>query len=76
MVRGASTATTGGVGNPVVSTLEAIFSTVLAVLAIVIPILAFCVVVAVMFFSIRKVLRWRRKRAARAAATASGVTPT
>jgi hypothetical protein len=75
LVRGASTATTGGVGNPVVSTLEAIFSTVLAVLAIVIPILAVIVVLALFFFSIRKILRWRRKRAERAAGTASGVGP-
>lgn len=68
VIRGASTVTTGGVANPVVSTGETVTSTVLAVLAIVIPVVAFVIVVAIMFFSIRKILRWRRKRAERAAA--------
>lgn len=77
VVRGASTATTGGLANPVVSTGESVTSTVLAVLAIVIPILAFLIVSTLLFFSIRKILRWRRKRAergGRADSTASGAS--
>jgi large-conductance mechanosensitive channel len=69
VVRGASTATTGGLANPVVSTGETVMSTVLSVLAIVIPILAFLVVSVLLLLSIRKILRWRRKRAERAAST-------
>lgn len=72
VVRGASTATTGGVGNPVVSTLEAVASTVLAVVAIVIPLLALIVVSALLFFAIRRILRWRRNRGA---PTGSGPGP-
>ncbi len=78
VVRGTSTATTGGVANPVVSTGEAASSTVLAVLAIVIPVLAFLLVTALLFFSIWGFVRWRRKRAARklaASRTASYLPP-
>jgi hypothetical protein len=65
VIRGASTATTGGIANPVVSTGETVLSTVLAVLAIVVPVLAFLIVVVLVFFSVRVLLRWRRKRAER-----------
>jgi len=69
VVRGASSATTGGLANPVVSTGETISSTVLAVLAIVIPIVAFLIVVTLVFFAVRIFIRWRRKRQRRAAAS-------
>ncbi len=65
VIRGASTATTGGIANPVVSTGETVTSTVLAVLAIVVPVLAFLIVVVLVFFSVRVLLSWRRKRAER-----------
>ena len=58
-VRGASTATTGGVGNNVVATTENVCSTTFSILALVIPILAFIVVVAMLvvgFMFIRKFL--------------------
>lgn len=61
IVRGASTATTGGVGNPIVATIEAIVSFLLPILAIVVPILAFvmlCGFCGVGFV----VVRWIRRR--------------
>jgi len=75
VVRGASTATTGGLGNPVVSTMEAVASTLLSVLAIVIPILAMLMLATLVYFSIRTIRRWRRRRAERAAALASRAGP-
>jgi hypothetical protein len=54
--RAASTAVTGGLGNPLISTLEAIFSTILSVLSILAPFIA-VVVVILTFFGIRKLYR-------------------
>jgi len=55
IVRLASTATTGGLGNPVVSTMEAGGSFILSILAIFLPIVAFIAVLILMLFAIRKV---------------------
>jgi hypothetical protein len=66
--RPAVTATTGGVGNPVVSLIEDVVSAVLTVLAIVVPVLAFLALVGVVVWT---VLRWRRWRARRAEARLS-----
>lgn len=63
--RAASTATTGGIGNPVVSTVEAGASTGLSVLAFVLPILAVILVVLIVFslvWAIRQFARRRRPR--------------
>jgi hypothetical protein len=46
--RVASTATTGGVANPVLSTIEAASSTVLSVLAVIWPIVALVLVIAIL----------------------------
>lgn len=54
--RVASTATTGGVGNPVVSTAEAGFSGVLAVLSLVWPVVAIIVVILLLFL-VRKLYK-------------------
>lgn len=67
-VRPAVTAGTGGVGNPVASTLEDVTSFVLTVLAVLVPVLAFVAVVVVTIVVWRRVRRWRRRRAAAAAA--------
>jgi hypothetical protein len=61
----ASTATTGGLGNFVVNTVETIFGAVFAVLAIVVPVVALVllvVVVGVMYYLGRRVVGavWRR----------------
>jgi uncharacterized protein DUF4126 len=67
-VRPASTATTGGLGNPVLSALEDALSLLLSVVAFLAPVLAFAIVVALLAaiaLSARALWRrWRRSRAA------------
>ncbi len=62
ITRIASTATTGGLGNPVVSTAEAGGSLVMSILAIAVPVLAAIAVVAILFFALRKIYVWFIKR--------------
>lgn len=65
VTRGASTATTGGLGNPVVATLELAGSVIMSVLAITVPVAA--VAVLVVFLLILGRFLWRRmRRSARA----------
>jgi hypothetical protein len=52
------TATTAGVGNPVVSTVEDVLSLILAVLAVMVPILGVLLLVLVLVWFVR----WRRRR--------------
>jgi hypothetical protein len=66
--RAVSGATTGTLGNPVVATIENVFSVVLSILAIVVPILAAVVVAIVFVWVARTIGRWRRRRAGRASA--------
>jgi hypothetical protein len=56
VARGASSAGTGGLGNPLLSTAELIGSLVLSILAIVAPMLMVLVVAAALFFIARKFL--------------------
>ena len=60
--RALSTATTGGVANPVVSTGENGSAVVMSVLAIVIPIVVAILVLVVLIWAIRRIIRWRRNR--------------
>lgn len=62
ITRLASTATTGGMGNPVVSTAEAGGSIVLSILAIAFPVLAAILVVVIIFFAFRKIYGWLSRR--------------
>ena len=62
ITRIASTATTGGVGNPVVSTVEAGGSIVMSILAITLPIVAAIAVVVIIFFAFRKLYGWYSRR--------------
>ena len=62
LIRAASSVATGGLGNPVVSTLEAIGSVILSIMAIVIPVLAFSVTCFMLFFGIRKITGWLKRR--------------
>lgn len=62
-VRPAVTATTGGVGNPVVSAVEDAVAAVLTVLAILVPVLSFLFLVAVVVWVGRRIRRWRARRA-------------
>jgi hypothetical protein len=66
-VRPAVTAGTGGTGNPVVSLVEDVVALVVTVLAVLVPVLAFLAVVVVTFWVVRRVRRWRRRRATGAA---------
>ncbi len=66
-LRPAVTATTGGVGNPVLSTIEDVCSTVLTVLAVLVPVLAFVALVALVVWAVLLYRRWRERRAIRRA---------
>jgi len=62
IVRLASTATTGGLGNPAVSTVEAGGSVVMSILAITLPVVAVIAVVVILFFAFRKIYGWLSRR--------------
>lgn len=62
LTRALSSATTGGVGNPAVSTGEAAGSIFLSVLAIVVPLLAALLVIVLFVWVFRLFFRWRRRR--------------
>ncbi|MBT65469.1 MAG: hypothetical protein CML13_19910 [Puniceicoccaceae bacterium] len=68
ITRGASTATTGGIGNPAVSTAELGGSILTAGLAVMIPILAAILVLFLLFYFIRTIFRFfvRRRESKRA----------
>lgn len=59
-LRGASTVTTGGLGNPILSFIEDVFAFVTAVVAIFLPWLVLLTIAAVIVFF---ALAWRRRRA-------------
>lgn len=63
VTRGASTATTGGAGNPIISTAELGGSIVTAILAILVPVIAGIVLIVIFFFVIRAILRYFKRRA-------------
>ncbi|MFP4069538.1 MAG: DUF4126 domain-containing protein [Verrucomicrobiota bacterium] len=65
ITRGASTATTGGAGNPAVSTTELGGSVLTAGLAVLIPILAGVLVLALLFFFLRTIIRFFSRRSER-----------
>jgi hypothetical protein len=58
--RKVSLLTTGGLGNPLVSTLELLGSIALTLLAITLPLLAFAVIAWALFFGVRLLLRLMR----------------
>jgi hypothetical protein len=64
IARAASTATTGGIGNPVVSTAEAGGSILLSIMAIALPMVAFAVVLVIVIWSGKKMVGWFRKKPA------------
>jgi hypothetical protein len=70
-VRALSTAATGGLGNPIVSTVETATSTVLAILAIVVPILAIVLIAVIGVMIARRVMRTRLALPAASAIPAS-----
>jgi hypothetical protein len=62
LVRGASTAGTGGLGNPVFATAELGGSAVLAVLAVIFPIAAFLLLLAFVVVLAKKLMTYRARR--------------
>lgn len=62
-IRPVVTVTTGGLGNPVVSTIEDIIAVVVSILSILVPVLTF---IALMVFFVFAFRWWRRRRANRA----------
>lgn len=64
LLRGASTATTGGAGNPVVSTAELGASVIGTLLALLVPVLALVLLVGALWFIFWRVRRLRRAKAA------------
>lgn len=63
LLRGVSTGGTGGIANPVLSTVENILATLGAVLAVFVPILAAGVMILLVWITGRMIRRWRRRRA-------------
>jgi hypothetical protein len=57
----ASTATTGGIANPVVSTLETGASVLMIVLSIFIPVIALLVLIAIVYFILKRVRKFGQK---------------
>jgi hypothetical protein len=62
-VRPVSTATTGGVGNPVLSVVEDVTSAVLTVVALLAPLLAVALVAVLVWLAVRAIRRFRARRA-------------
>ncbi|MBN2711036.1 MAG: DUF4126 domain-containing protein [Planctomycetes bacterium] len=62
VTRALSTTTTGGAGNPVVSTAEAGISIGLSLVAVVIPLVAALLVMALSFYALRFLYRWAFKK--------------
>lgn len=58
VARAASTATTGGLANPLVSTTEAVVSSIISIISIFIPILAVVLVILILFW----LFRWKKNR--------------
>ena len=67
-VRAGSSGFTGGLGNPVVSTGEAVSSGFMSVLAVFVPVVAVALVVVILFFAVRHAVRIIRRRRARLSA--------
>jgi hypothetical protein len=61
-VRPVVTATTAGIGNPIVSFLEDITAAIVTVLALVAPVIAAILMAAIVALILYIVLRWRARR--------------
>jgi hypothetical protein len=57
IVRGTSTALSGGVGNPVVATIEWAIAVILSILAIALPFVGIIFILAVLFWSAKKIIQ-------------------
>lgn len=62
VIRAKSAAVTGGLGNPVVSTVETAGAATIAILAIIAPLLCLLAVIAIGVWAVRRLRRWRATR--------------
>jgi len=62
ILHGGSTATTGGAGNPILSTLESVFSVIMSVLSVLVPVMAVLLLIIAGIFGIRLLKRVFRRR--------------
>ena len=72
ITRGASTASTGGIGNPVISTAELGGSIVTAAMAVLVPVLCAVFVILLMYFMLRTILRFFMNRGRAKSTTSAG----
>jgi len=63
VIRGTSTATTAGLGNFVVSTVELVMSFMMSILAVLLPILAAIVLFTIAVLVVRRVMKTRARKA-------------
>jgi hypothetical protein len=75
LARGASTATTGGFANPLFATVELSAAVIIAIFAIIVPVLVAGLVLFVIIFGFKKILRWWNKRSHPKAVTRPPVRP-
>lgn len=71
VTRAGSTATTGGLANPVVATVESAGAAALSVVSVLAPIVAGVLLLAVLAVAVRTLWRWRSRRRLAAAAAAA-----
>ncbi|KAA9327116.1 DUF4126 domain-containing protein [Hymenobacter busanensis] len=69
VLRAGSTVATGGLGNPVLATVENVLAVVGTVLGLLLPLLVAGVAVALVVYVLSRLRRWRQRRRARTAAT-------
>jgi Domain of unknown function (DUF4126) len=62
LLRAKTGVATAGLGNPVVSTAETAGSVVVSLLALLVPILCLLLVIAILYWCVRKILRFRAAR--------------
>ncbi len=60
--RATSSATTGGLGNPIVATLEALFATVVSLLALFAPLIGVVFVAGVLIWAFVKIFQYMKRR--------------
>lgn len=68
LLRAGSTATTAGLGNPVLATVENTLAVVGSALALLVPVLAAALGLGLVLYIASRLRRWRQRRAARRAA--------
>ena len=75
LLRAGSTATTGGLANPLFATLENVLAIAGTLLTLLLPLVAAALAVGLLVFGASRWRRWRQRRAARRAGLAPAPTP-